>query len=222
MTNLNKSLIDEIYSALERSDFGLANFEADFPYKGKYIIIIAFKPYPDYKFIVHDVGGNPHRVAIEESPGDFLKFEVNGGLGFESISIRIASWTENIKMEIQSHGVRDKNLDEITSQIDQLVNQHVDKPERKFDQSEITDLENRLQKLEARFEGLLEDNKITKNELVKLKGQIVQASEDIPKFSKGVWYRLSLNKIVGTLKEIIKSKEGRDILKEAIKKMIGL
>ena len=42
MTNLNKSLIDEIYNMLDYSELGLASFEATFPSSGKIIVEIIF------------------------------------------------------------------------------------------------------------------------------------------------------------------------------------
>lgn len=215
-------MIDEIYNMLDYSELGLASFEATFPSSGKIIVEIIFKPHSEYRITIHDIGGNPHRVSAVEIPGEFLKSQTHGGLGFQDIASRVAIWTESIETEIRSLGKRDTTLDDITAQIDQLVNENITNPEHRFDADEIERILSRLDDLERRFQLLQQEKKITENELTKLKGHIVKASEDVPILPKGIWYRLSLNRILGTLKEIAKSKEGRELLKEAVKKLVGL
>lgn len=222
MTNLNKSLIDEIYSMLENNDLGLNNFDVRFPSSGKIIVEIFFKPQNEYQFKVMDVGGNPHRVSTEEIPGDFLKSEVKGGLSFSDIPGQVLTWADNVSAEIKALGKREDKFDDLAAQVNAFINEHVSDPESRFSQQEIAEIRTRLDELEKRFERLQQENQITENELIKLKGQVVKASEEVPILPKGIWYKLSLNRMFGTLKEIAKSKEGRELLKEAVKKLIGL
>lgn len=222
MTNLNKYLIDEIYTMLDCSELGVSNFDVKFPSEGKVLVDIVFKPCPDYQIIVKDLGGLPHKVCTEEKPGNFLKMEVHGGLGFQEVPGRVSSWTENVNAEIRAIGKREQGLEDLSSQIEEMVKEHVENPHSKFTSDELNEIRERLQDLEKRFEDLEKGNKISLNELTKLKGHVIQASEDAPAMQKGIWYKLSLNRIFGALKEIAKSKEGREVLKEAVKKLIGL
>jgi len=55
-----------------------------------------------------------------------------------------------------------------------------------------------------------------------VKQEIQLAETDMYSFPRGVWYKVSLAKVLGTIKNIALSKESREILSGIVKKQLGL
>lgn len=100
--------------------------------------------------------------------------------------------------------------------------QSLESPNDTFSGSEIDELKTKLHDLENRFEELLKKSQITESELKSVKAQIRGAEQDLPVFSKAIWYKTSMRKVVGTTKSILTSKEGREVALGLMKKLIGL
>lgn len=221
MTELRKSVVDSIYEAVSSTYFGADNYEVTFPESGSPLVKIVFLAQPNYIFTIYDDYRNEGRVSTNESPGAFKLNDEYTDLGITSISNRIDAWAGRIRKELSSIGVRKPDTDEIFEKIDEYV-QSLESPNDTFSGSEIDELKTKLHDLENRFEELLEKSQITESELNSLKAQIRGAEQDLPVFSKAIWYKTSMRKVVGTTKSILTSKEGREVALGLMKKLIGL
>ncbi|MEW7986512.1 MAG: hypothetical protein AB2810_15905 [Candidatus Thiodiazotropha endolucinida] len=223
MTSLfNKGLLDSIYSALADSEFGLESFDVTFPNTNQILLKAVFLPDPQYKLTIKDNGGLPRTVASYEAPGEHLNEEVYGGTPLSNIPERLEFWTMNLSRELRSAGAPPDNIREITEQLEELITENVVEPEKRFSSEEIEQLKERLANLEHRFAELESAGIISGVENSQLNGEIKQASKDLSVLTKGIWYRISLTKILRALKGVLTSKEAREIMKEAAKKLIGL
>lgn len=163
-----------------------------------------------------------HRVASIEAPGEDLSQEIHGGLSFGDIPGRITRWTKSLNFEIRASGQPPDDLGEVAETLKSLISEKVEDPDNYFTAAEIVELRHRLARLEQRVAELEARGTITELEASDVNRSIEQASKDLPELRKRIWYRLSMNRILGTMKSIIKSQEGREVLKEAVKKLIGL
>ena len=220
-TPFNNQLVDDIFIQLSSSKFGVHNFSVIFSEK-KELLRISFIPEPNYKLIIVDNGGNPLTVASYESPGQNLKMEIVGGLPLIEIPKRIISWTDRLYFELRASGQPPDDLGELSEQIEELISENIEDPERYFESYETLEIRQRLARIEQKFSELEKRGLFSTKEIETLNNTIEQASRDVPVLRKKVWYRLFLNKIMGTVKSIAKSKEGRELIKEAAKKLLGL
>ncbi|UEX77721.1 hypothetical protein [Sediminicurvatus halobius] len=219
---LNKYLLDDIYSVLLNSEFGIDAFDITFPDKGKVLLRVVFRPEKQYEIMIEDIGGLPHRVASTEKPGEHLSEEIYGDLGFGQIPDRMYHWIENLAGEIRASGARPDGIGELAEQLEEFISEHIEEPNEKFSDQEISDLVERLERLEQRFSELEESGLFTAAQKANIATKIEEAAEDLPHLRKGVWYHVALNKILTAVKAALSSKEAREIMKEAAKKLVGL
>ena len=88
--------------------------------------------------------------------------------------------------------------------------------------SEINNLNKKFDELQKRVEQLEKDKIITEKQLREFTTGIVQVSEDLEYYPKSTWLKTSTNKIVNLVASIGKSSEGRKLLAEGVKKLLGL
>jgi len=221
MTELRKNVIDQIYQAAGSTYFGSDNYEVTFPDNGSPLAKIVFIARPGYVFSIHDDYGNEGKVRTSESPGEFKISDEYGELTIRAAIERIDKWARRIRQELSSTGIRNAEAEDVFNQIDEYV-KSLDAPDEGFANTEIEQLKSQLLELQSKFEDLLEKSIITESELKNLKVQISGAEKDLTIFSKEIWYKTSMRKIVGTTKAILTSKEGREVALGVAKKIIGL
>ncbi len=219
MTDLRKSAIDSVYNAINSTYFGVDNFEFQFPHETDILVEIVFLAVPTYIYAIHYSNGK--EVVVVESPGVYQISDESGEITFQSAVNGIENWTEHIRKELSSIGVREKQTDDVIDEINIYIDS-LDNPAEAFTDNEVETLTKQLSELKKKFEELLEKNTITENELKRLKSHIENAETDLKVFSKEIWYKISMRKIVGTTKSILTSKEGKDIAVKLVKKLIGL
>jgi hypothetical protein len=67
-----------------------------------------------------------------------------------------------------------------------------------------------------------EKHLITEKELKELKQVVGDARKDLPIMSKGVWYRTAGGKLWEVMKKAAGTNEGRQVLADAAKRLLGL
>lgn len=221
MSKLRKSVVDQIYNAIENTYFGLDNFDLAFPKDGSPLVQISFIPQPSYSFSILDDYNDDGKVATSESPGEFKVSDNCDEIAIGAAIYRIEKWSKRIRQELSSVGIKNKENNELFEKIDEYV-KTLNEPDEGFESSEIEVLKSQLADLQAKFEELSAKSIITEKELNKLKDQIVGAENDLNSYSKDIWYKTSMRKIVGTTKAILTSKEGKDVALALVKKMIGM
>ena len=221
MTDLRKSVVDQIYGAVASTYFGPDNYEVTFPDDGSPLAKIVFLAHPNYVFSIYEDYGNDGKVQTNESPGDFKVSDEYSDITIRSAIDRIDKWARRVRQELSSTGIRNAEADDVFNKIDEYV-KSLESPNEGFANSEIEELKVQLSELQSKFEELSEKSIITETELKSLKYQIAGAEKDLTVFSKEIWYKTSMRKVVGTTKSILTSKEGREVALGLVKKMIGL
>ena len=219
MTELRKSIVDRIYREVGSTYFGTDNYKVTFPESGSPLVNIVFIAEPSYIFTIDDDYSKDGRVSTNESPGDFKNSNEYDDLSIQSAIGRIDSWAKRVRQELSSNGIKEIIPDDVFEKIDEYV-ASLKSPKENFTQTEIEELKKNLSELQIKFEDLLEKSVITETDLKALKNQINGAEKDLPVFSKEIWYKISMRKVVGTTKSILTSKEGRYVALGLVKKLI--
>ncbi|WP_323997100.1 hypothetical protein [Aeromonas dhakensis] len=74
--------------------------------------------------------------------------------------------------------------------------------------------------MQARLSELESKYNLTAADKIKLEATIEKTKSDIDAFPKGIWYKTAVSKITKTIKEVLKTSEGRQALYDMTKKLI--
>src|SRR6185436_18743694 len=99
MSQLNKSIMREIWSKLDGRYFTMPDFQVTFPATGDTIVQIVFVSAPDYVFKItrqNSIGG----FATKETPGTNFKGETVRCDSMPEAIQRITPWTDNLRAEL--------------------------------------------------------------------------------------------------------------------------
>jgi len=222
MSRIRESVVNQIYEALDKGSLGRANFDFTFPKTGRTLVKIRMIQYPEYRFEIGESSSSPLRLYANEYPGDVLKEETHAGLDLDTMLDRLEDWDYRLLEELSVRQQDHSDFEGLLKRLEKEIDENVENPESQFSGIEIQELREKLNNLSTRFEELQKRNEITEAELAELKKQLELSSGNLPDLPKGVWYRASMNRIVTTMRKIVMSKEGREILSSAVKKLIGL
>lgn len=216
---LRHSVIESIYFYLDQTIYGRSAFVAEFPDKGDVLFRIIFSADTRYYFSYSERNANGY---LAMSPGRHRVSEVESCPSVDEAQVYIDEWAVRIRQELTSIGRIRNSADDVVEVIDAFVKGKLEDPDSRFSSDEIEQLRERLSSLERRFEELLEKSEISKSEFLSVKKSIDVASSDVEVFTKVVWYKTAMSKVFSTVKSIAQSKEGRDVIASAAKKMLGL
>ncbi|WP_394239137.1 hypothetical protein [Pseudomonas anguilliseptica] len=219
MAILRHSVIESIYTYLDGTIYGASAFVAEFPEKGDVLFKIVFSA--DHKYSISYAEKNSNGY-VSMSPGRHKNTEVIACKSIDEAQQYINDWAVGIRQELMAISRIRNSVDDVAEVIDAFIKDKLEEPDGRFSSSEIEELRERLLSLERRFEELLEKSEISKHEYSDVKKSIDIASSEVAIFTKRVWYKTAMTKVLSTVKAIANSKEGRDLIASAAKKMLGL
>ncbi|MBN4082458.1 hypothetical protein JYT13_01480 [Mariprofundus ferrooxydans] len=234
MPKLRKTVIRQIFVALENSEFSLRDYKVEFENTDGFVCI-QFLPFPEYEFTISEknfarqkIGDilntptpNMHLVTIE-APSEY---KVCATLKHNSINHcinRISNWCKNIAEELAVSLPTLDFVEEFEVEIEKQINDKAGDSKERFTQEEIENLTIKLDTLASKFSELEHANSITEQELVEIKQEVDRMKFNLPKYPKSTWYKISAHKILDVMKKVSKSEEGKDILLSSAKKLLGL
>ncbi len=222
MAILRKTIQREIKDLLDSSFFTSDDFEYIFgnSEKDEYIISIIFIHDKTYNYNVSKSLGKNEFIVIRK-PGEIedIQAYICKDLS-ESIS-GILEWCHEVRNELKATKPTYSEIESLKKLIYEQI-KGTDEENGEFSVKEINELRKKFQDLEKRVEDLEKENIITKSQLEEFKTGISQISEDLEFYPKETWIKTATNKIGKLVISIGKSKEGRAILAEGAKKLLGL
>lgn len=236
MPTLRNSVIQVITEYLKRGDYCIEDFECKFPNDSSTLADITFRALPKYKFsIVEDYAGGSITRSIAalqggikktlqtiEQPGDYKNYEEKTHENIDECVSRISKWVQNIKQDLISSKIMSElNIDELTENFHQDIEESIDDPESYFNDTEQTELREKLDKLQERVNELEKRFSISEENSKSITNAIEKSKKDIDIYPKGVWYKTAGNKIITALKAALLTKEGREALLEITKKLLS-
>jgi DNA repair exonuclease SbcCD nuclease subunit len=234
MSRVRRTVVNQVFSALQEGPFSVGDFDVKFPTSGENLIVLSFRPSEQYKFVVSEktpttamirelTDGKPgNRFPITtETPGEFKNTEQRVFESLEECIQRISLWTRRIREELLHFAPYQDDLTALREELEEKIKQHVKDPDERFSEEEISRLQNALDILAARL-AEMEGKQVENEKRVKdIEKELAQARNNLRYYPKGIWYRTAGNKILDLVKGVVKSKEGRALVVEATKKMLG-
>lgn len=238
MPDLKNSIISEILSNLNYGDFCREDFITDFPDDSSALAKLVFSPMPKYEFEIeeHLTGGNSFMISLMqqtqterkkvirtiESPGDYKNNEYHTHDDISGAVDRIASWVRNIREDlIHSKDAVRMTIDEMASEFQSNIDENIESPEEYFQDQEKLELIAKLDGLQKRVELLEAEMGLDPKQTKAIEMAIEKSKADVEIYPKGVWYKTAGTKLMRLFKDALKTKEGREIAADIIKKLIS-
>jgi flagellar motility protein MotE (MotC chaperone) len=237
MPKLRNSIITQILDYLEHGDFCLEDFDVQFPDDSSVLAEITFKAFPKYSFTLDESypGGaigatlalsNPNNIQkvirTVERPGEYKNNEHRTHNDINSAIYRVSDWVRNIREDlIHSKSTIRATIDELTENFQKSIDESIDNPSSYFEESEIDDIRQKLDELQARVSELESKFNISSEETIKIQKVINKSKSDLEIYPKGVWYKTAGTKIIKVMKEVLSTKEGREIISDIAKKLLS-
>ena len=243
MSQLNQSAIRRTQDIISCSCFSLSDFDIQLPKSGQNLLIITFKHNPAYEFRIFEktkktkIKENPtfstfgpSREEVHEyislvtkiSPGKYKTSDEDECDDYENAVNRILYWCDNITKELSIILKNESEYDDIRNQFEEQFKKFAGNENERFTTEELGDLNEKFNILLEKFEFLNEENKIRKEELSRIKNEIEKFKNNAKTFPKGVWAKVTNNKLMDILISFAKSSEGRQLIIDEVRKMIGV
>ena len=154
-----------------------------------------------------------------ESPGEYKLQEKVEILSFSEVPKRIAVWSQNIHQELGNEIILDAGIEDAKESFRQAINFEMDNPNSKFTTEEVEELASKLDALFNKVSELSEKHEISEAELQSLRDELDAMRDSAKKYRKGVWAKVTKNKLTNFVFEFLKSKEGRNLIANSVNKM---
>lgn len=245
MSQLKPSFVNEIHAAIEKSRFTVDDFSFEFPKSGKTLVRITFLYKPEYMLVLTEETKR-EQVTIEEKfgyaspsksrshtvqetvisirviPGRFkteVVYEIDslGGLPEE-----LPKWCENIRSDLYALTPKVDPLATLREELQKNLDNLVDKPDEYFNVEELEVVDSRFDLLLGEITKLREQYSLTKQQLDSMQKEFEEFKNSARAYPKGLWAKVTGNKLVKTTGQIINSPEGRTFLFQQIRRALGL
>lgn len=241
MTLLKNSIIASVIQTLDSSEFCSEDFKLNFPDSGSTLLSISFLAKDKYYFHVKEdaravtsianhtmiaLGRHTTNEYVNEfkchmSPGKYKNTEVISHGELDNAISYIHTWTKHIREELVSARYANNTTpDDFLKDIYQSIDESIADPDEYFSKSEAELLHQKLDALQARLSELESKYNLTSADKMKLEATIEKTKSDVGAFPKGIWYKTAVSKITKTIKEVLKTSEGRQALYDMTKKLI--
>lgn len=215
---LRKTIQRVVFDILDSSVFTSDDFEVSFgdPKKSQYLILIKFRHHPEYLYSISKV--SDPILYVKRRPGDFEEEEGTNCNGLENALKGIDNWCKEVRNELRASQPLYNEID----QLKKVIEEHITSGDNdEFSAEDIFILRKKFQDLEKRVETLEQDKIITETQLNEFKSGLKQVSEDLEFYPKTTWVRTAANKMVKIVMSIGKSKEGRALITDGARKLLG-
>ncbi len=218
MTELRQTIKTELIEVLDETAFTADDFHIEFGSKeNDRVFNLKFKHDSDFYFRVDKI---PNSFWLTKTPGTLEVSESREVKIFSDILKMIKNWVNEVRNELKAKQPVYREIDELRKSIEESINSSVTNGDE-FSVSEIDALRRNFSTLEERVAELEKKQIITKSQHETLTSGIQQITGDIEIYPKKIWIKTSINKLTKTVSAIGKSKEGRAILADGAKKLLG-
>ena len=181
------------------------------------LIRITFRHNQTYHFTVNRA---LHKYRIDMAPGEVTATQSILVESLDEVFRKLPHWTGEVRSELKAEKDLNHEVDELRDLISEQLGEQTGEDE--FTVEEINSLREKFARLEEKVRQLEEDQIITSTQFREFKEGIEQVSEDIEYYPKQTWLKTAPNKIVRLVVSIGKSKEGRKVLADGARNLLGL
>jgi len=222
---IRKTVQRQIYEVLDNSVFTSHDFVVKFGddnNKDENLIYIEFSYNPALYFSAKRelVSSNNILFLVTRTPGDFEVSQSDYVSDYLEVLNHINIWCSEVRDELKAEQPIYSELDKLRETIEEHIS--LSDSESEFSAEDIFTLKKSFEELEKRVENLEKEKSLTEKQAEEFKEGINQVVDDLEFYPKKTWVKTATNKISKITTSIGKTKEGREILADGAKKLLGL
>lgn len=219
MSQLKPSYIQDIQNSLAGSVFSPQDFEIELPKSGDVQFKLIFKHDENFSYTVKESYGETPLLAVVR-PSNF-KVEAEWKLkSFTEALSSIPRWCQNIREDLYTLAPNRDPLEGLRKEFESQLDSLIEKPDENFTTEELSSVNQKFDELFKKFELLKDEYEISKKQLSEIRQEFEEFKNSAEAYPKGVWSKVTNNKLVDIIASVIKSKEGREFLLGELKKLI--
>lgn len=228
---LNANAKNIILSSLESSSFTASDFEVRFSPNVETFVLVTFRHDKNYSFAIKEKtpinlgaffagsqGGSRENLKFVsiERPGDFKATQEMAYSTYDACVGRIPVWCANLRAELQvAHIVAVS--DEEFKHFSESLKFDESGADECFNDSELGEMNGKLDQLMERIRELEEDNKITKKQLRECLEKIDGLKSMAPAMKKGVWLSMLKSRLYSIGKAVISNDHAQRLMADVIR-----
>ncbi len=221
MTQVRPTTLVEIKRILDDSYFTSQSFTVKNVPNGSPFLIIEFTPLPALKYKVYELQDG--EFLTEESPGMHLfSGQERTHKSFAAVLSSISPWLARIREDLAVRKVETGEIDEFLEQFRAQMFADSGDDNEEFSAAEVQELREKLDALQAFIETQAERINATELQIKQFEQEIAGIKGDLETMPKGVWRKVAGNKLLKSVKDFLGTSEGRSLIADGLKKLIGL
>lgn len=220
---LRAKTLAELRETLDNSYFTADSFRLKNTPDGFPFLDIEFSPAPHFFFRIYAAEDGTFRT--EESPGELIaSAEDRLHKNLEAAFGAVRYWTRRIREEYTHAAALRSEVDDFLEQFRAKVFAADDEedPSAEFSADEIAELRENLDKLTELFTAQAEELKANSSQIGAFQREIEKIKEDLNGMPRGVWKAVASNKLLKSVKGFLGTAEGRILIADGLKKLIGI
>jgi hypothetical protein len=160
-------------------------------------------------------------LLLKTVPGQFKLQDSTDLYKLGTLLDEIPKWCENIRLDLYALAPTLDPLEQLKQQLRSNLDKIVDDPDGYFSADELTVVDGRFDKLYEDIADLREQYSITKQQLTDLQKEIAEFKDSARVYPKGIWARITTNKLVKATGQVFNSTEGRTFLFKNLSRALG-
>ncbi len=221
MSQLKPSYIQDIHNAISNPVFSLQDFDIELPKSGKMLLKITFKHNKEYSYILKEPTYGEDELAAVVRPSNYKKEAEWNLKGFRDALTQIPQWCKNIRDDLYTLAPNRDPLEALRADFEKQIDSLIENPEENFSNEELDAVNNKFDDLYKQFELLKDEYELSKQQLQEIREGFEEFKNSAEAYPKGVWAKITNNKLVDIVGAVFKSKEGRQFILGELKKLIG-
>ena len=220
MISLRETTKRRIIATLEKSHFTASSYEISYSVTEPEFLRITFIPNKVFYFAAIEQFGN---YRSEESPG-ILRTDAEAfkHLSLEEALKAISPWTARILEEYRTLNPIIDEFEALKQSISEQIEQHAADDSSHFTREEAEVIRQKLDELATKLADLSDKTVEQEKQLREANAEIKTLKSDLELFPRSVWLRMAGSKVVGIVKKVATSKEGRELAVAAAKKLLQI
>lgn len=241
MSQLKPSFVSDIRAALGRSRFTLEDFVLELPESGSLLVKITFIHKPEYSLSLfeeekretvkieqnYNMSSRTEHIrqvvlSVKTIPGRFKTKTVTEIYEIGEVLELIPTWCEGIRADLYALMPTPDPLELLKQQLKAKLDELVNEPNDFFNEDELSVVDKRLDQLYEDISQLREQHSLTKQQLEALQKEIEEFKKSARAYPKGIWAKITSNKLVKATGQILNTPECRTFIFQQIRRVLGV
>lgn len=240
MSQLKPSFVAGVKKALENSVFTEGDFEIQLPKTGKVLVKLVFLHKPDYflecsetikqeeytvtqKWMMESRNEKRRYSTVEAQlvPGEFKARETIELSELGQLADLIPKWCSYLRDDLYALAPKQDLLGQLREKFKNDIEQGIADPESYFTEEEVSRIGEKFDAMVEELNHLKEEFSLTKQQLDQIKKEVEEFKNSAQAYPKGVWAKVTSNRLVQFVGKFMNTSEGRKFLFEQAKRILG-